>query len=82
MLITTIQSRMRSGYIKLNNMKIYTVTTTCDLCGCEGAANLKTASANWIVGNFVSHSDIRVCKENLKRDREAALAKQISTPLN
>lgn len=63
-------------------MKIYTMTATCDVCGGEGAATPKTAAANWMVGSFTSHSDPRVCADNLKRkkreldEREAALAKQ------
>lgn len=45
------------------------MTATCDVCGCSGAATPKTAAANWIVGSFVSHSDPRVCAENLKRQK-------------
>ena len=58
-------------------MKIYTTTATCNVCGCEGAATQKTAAAQWIIGNFVSHSDPRVCANNLKRkERERKEQKQ------
>ena len=63
-------------------MNPYFMTATCDVCGCEGAATPKTSAANWIVGNFVSHTDPRVCADNLKRkkreldERERALAKK------
>jgi hypothetical protein len=40
---------------------------TCDVCGCGGVATPRTAAQNWIVGGFVSHTDPRVCAENLKR---------------
>lgn len=50
-------------------MKIYTAKATCDVCGCEGAATPRTASANWIVGSFVSHSDPRICAYNLEQKK-------------
>lgn len=53
-------------------MKIYTSTAICDVCGCEGAATAKTAAANWIVGNVVRHSDIRICMENLKHKKDSS----------
>jgi len=60
-------------------MNIYTMPATCDVCGCEGVATPKTAAANWIVGRFVSHSDPRVCADNLKqkeRERKERETKQ------
>lgn len=50
-------------------MKIYTMTACCDVCGCPGAATLKTAAHAWFKDSFISHRDPRICADNLKRKK-------------
>lgn len=63
-------------------MKIYTQKATCDVCGCEGDATPRAAASQWLKDSFISHSDPRVCADNLKQkkreldEREAALSKK------
>lgn len=49
-------------------MRIYTETATCSVCGEDGAATIRTASAEWL-GAFISHKDPRVCADNLARKK-------------
>lgn len=64
-------------------MKIFTITVTCEICGCKGVGTPQTAAASYKVGYLVRHSDPRVCAENLKQKaielakREALLPKTI-----
>ena len=48
-------------------MDIYTDTVTCEFCGEEGVAKHGALGRQWIRGSFFSHSDPRVCAENLKK---------------
>ncbi len=51
------------------------MTATCNVCGCPGAATPKKAATNWMVGSFVSHSDPRICADNLRRKNNIKLKK-------
>lgn len=47
-------------------MNPYQYTVVCDVCGEPGVAHVKHAGAEY-TGGFFSHTDPRVCADNLKR---------------
>jgi len=50
-------------------MNPFQYPVTCDVCGGEGVGTVRTAGAAWMEGSFISHTDPRVCAENLRLKR-------------
>lgn len=57
------------NHTKNHHMNIYTQTVYCDVCGEPGMATPRTAKSTWYKDSFISHSDPRVCADNLKRKK-------------
>jgi len=53
-------------------MRIHTHEVTCSICGETGVATARVAAAEWFVGNEIAHRDPRVCRDALRRQRDAA----------
>ena len=51
-------------------MNPYTEHVTCDICGGPGVGTPKTATAAWIVGNEIRHTDPETCAYYLSLERE------------
>ena len=52
-------------------MKIFTLTTTCDICGGDGEASTKTIAAQYRMEGVVRHTDPRICQMNLETKKHS-----------
>lgn len=50
-------------------MKIHTFPLTCDVCGGDGHGTIQTAGAAWDRRSTIVHTDPRVCRDYLDRER-------------
>jgi hypothetical protein len=56
----------------------FTYKVACSVCGEEGYAHARHRGADWYAGSSFTHTDPRVCQDNLaaeRRRREAEAAK-------
>lgn len=51
-------------------MKTHYMEAQCQICGELGPATVKTAAAQWIVGNTVVHTDPQICIQNLNKNKK------------
>lgn len=51
-------------------MSLRNWTVNCDVCGGEGFGTLRTAAAEWDPDARVFHTDPRICRDNLRLERE------------
>jgi hypothetical protein len=51
-------------------VRVHIFAVNCDVCGGEGAADIRTSAAAWDAYATVAHVDPSVCRDNLRRERE------------
>lgn len=54
-------------------MKTHIFTATCSVCGEEGAATPRTAAAAWYADTVITHTNPRICADNIRYKEQAKL---------
>lgn len=52
-------------------MNPFTFAVVCDICGEDGVGTIQTAAAAYDARSEIAHTDSRICRDNLERQRHA-----------